>query len=86
MHESGLPGYESVSPQGVVAPAKTPAALVARLNQELVKALNRAETKQRLGELGIEVVANTPEEFAASMKNDIARTSRLIKDAGIRVD
>ena len=86
MSESGLPGYESVSPQGVVAPAKTPAAIVARLNQEMVKALNRADTKQRLGELGIEVVANTPDEYAASMKSDIARTSKLIKDAGIRAE
>ena len=86
MTDSGLPGYESVSPQGVVAPAKTPAAVVARLHQELVKALNRAETKQRLGELGIEVVANTPEEFAVSMKNDTARTAKLIKDAGIRFE
>ena len=84
--DSGLPGYESVSPQGVVAPAKTPTAIIARLNQELVKALNRADTRQRLGDLGIEVVANTPEEFAASMKNDIARTAKLIKDAGIRVE
>jgi len=86
MNDTGLPGYESVSPQGIVAPAKTPASIVARLNQELVKALNRTETKQRLGELGIEVVANTPEEFSASMKNDIARTAKLIKDAGIRVE
>ncbi len=86
MHDSGLPGYESVSPQGVVAPAKTPAVIVARLHQELVKALNRAEVKQRLGELGIEVVANTPDEYLASMKNDIARTTKLIKDAGIRVE
>ena len=84
--DSGLRGYESVSPQGIVAPAKTPAAIIARLNQELVKALNRAETRQRLSDLGIEVVANTPEEFAASMKNDIARTAKLIKDAGIRVE
>ena len=86
MCSSDLRGYESVSPQGIVAPAKTPAAIIARLNQELVRALNRAETRQRLGDLGIEVVANTPEEFAASMKNDIARTVKLIKDAGIRVE
>jgi tripartite-type tricarboxylate transporter receptor subunit TctC len=86
MSESGLPGYESVSPQGIVAPAKTPAAIVARLNQELVKALNRADVKQRLGELGIEVVANTPEEYAASMRRDIDRTAKLIKDAGVRTE
>jgi tripartite-type tricarboxylate transporter receptor subunit TctC len=86
MSESGLPGYESVSPQGIVAPAKTPAAIVARLNQELVKALNRADVKQRLGELGIEVVANTPEEYAASMRRDIDRTAKLVKDAGVRTE
>jgi tripartite-type tricarboxylate transporter receptor subunit TctC len=83
---SGLPGYESVSPQGIVAPAKTPAAIVARLNQELVKALNRADTRQRLGELGIEVVASTPEDYAASMRRDIDRTAKLIKDAGVRTE
>jgi tripartite-type tricarboxylate transporter receptor subunit TctC len=70
----------------VVAPAKTPVAIVTRLNQELVKALNRADTKQRLGDLGIEVIASTPEETLASMKNDIARTAKLIKDAGIRAE
>ncbi len=86
MTDSGLPGYESVSPQGIVAPAKTPAAIVTRLNQELVKALNRADTKQRLAELGIEVVASSPEDYAASMRTDIARTTKLIKDAGIRAE
>ena len=81
-----LPGYEAETLIGIFAPAKTPAVIVARLHQELVKALNRAEVKQRLGELGIEVVANTPDEYLASMKNDIARTTKLIKDAGIRVE
>ncbi len=84
--EAGVAGYDYTSWIGLLAPAKTPAAIVARLHQELVKALNRAETKQRLGELGIEVVTNTPEEFAVSMKNDTVRTAKLIKDAGIRFD
>ena len=48
--------------------------------------MNPREIRQRLGELGIEVVANSADEFAASMKNDIARTAKLIKDAGIRVE
>jgi len=81
---SGLPGYESVSPQGVVAPARTPVAIVTRLNQEFVRALNRPEVKARLNSSGIEIVASSPEEFAASMRSDIARTSKLIKDANIR--
>ena len=84
MAASGLPGYESVSPQGVFAPAKTPAAIVNRLNQEFVRALNRAEVKERLASSGIDVVANSPEAFAASMQADIARTSRLIMDANLR--
>jgi tripartite-type tricarboxylate transporter receptor subunit TctC len=86
MNESGLPGYESVSPQGVVAPAKTPAPIVVRLNQELVKALNGAETKRRLGDLGIEVVANSADEFATTMRRDIERTAKLIRDAGIKAE
>jgi tripartite-type tricarboxylate transporter receptor subunit TctC len=86
MADTGLPGFESVSPQGAVAPARTPPAIVTRLNQELVKALNRAETRQRLGELGIEVVAGSPEEFAASMRRDVERTAKLIRDAAIRID
>ena len=84
MTASGVPGYESVSPQGVFAPAKTPAAIVNRLNQEFVRALNRAEVKERLASSGIEVVGNSPEAFAAGMKADIARISRLITDANLR--
>ena len=84
MAASGLPGYESVSPQGIVAPARTSAAIVARLNREIVQALNKAEVKERLSSSGIEVVGSSPEEFAAKMKADMARTSKLIKDAGIK--
>jgi hypothetical protein len=48
--------------------------------------VRETESRQRPGEFGIEVVANTPDDYAASMRTDIARTSRLIKDAGIRVE
>ena len=81
---SGLPGYETVSPQAVLAPAKTPVTLVNRLHQEIVRVLNRADVKERLFNSGGEAVGNSPEEFAAKMKSDIARTGKLIKDAGIR--
>jgi tripartite-type tricarboxylate transporter receptor subunit TctC len=81
---SGLPGYESVSPQGVFAPAKTLSAIVNRLNQEFVRALNRAEVRERLASSGIDVIGNSPEAFAASMKSDIARTSKLVDDANLR--
>jgi tripartite-type tricarboxylate transporter receptor subunit TctC len=81
-----VPGYESISPQGVVAPAKTPAAIVNRLHQEIVRVLTQADTRQKLLNSGAEVVANSPEEFAAKMKADIARTNKLIKESGIRDD
>ena len=83
---SGLPGYESISPQALVAPAKTPAAIINRLNQEIVRVLNGPELKERLANGGMEVVGNSPEQFAAAMKSDIARVRQLVKDAGIRAE
>lgn len=80
---SGLPGYESTAPAGIYAPAKTPEAIINRLNQEIVRALNRPNTKERLLKVGNEVVGSSPEEFAAFIKFDMARMSKLIKDAGI---
>jgi tripartite-type tricarboxylate transporter receptor subunit TctC len=83
---SGLPGYESVSPQGLFAPAKTPAAIVTRLSQEVARALSGAEVRERLLASGVQVVASTPEAFAAAMRADIERTAKLIKSAGIKGD
>ena len=74
---SGLPGYESISPQALVAPARTPAAIVNRLNQEIVRVLNSPEVKERFANGGMEVVGNSPEQFAAAMKADIARVRKL---------
>ncbi len=83
---SGLPGYEAVSPAGVFAPAKTPASIVARLNAEIVRALNATDAKQKLLGAGIEVVGTTPAELAAMIKADIAKWGKVIRDAGIRAD
>ena len=83
---SGLPGYESVSPIGIFAPAATPPAIVNRLNQQLAAALNRPEIKEKFFSTGSEVVANTPAEFLAEIKADIASLGKVIKDAGIKAD
>ena len=80
---SGLPGYESGSQQGVVAPAKTPAAIIRRLNQEIVRVFNMPDIKQKVFDTGSEPVANSPEEMAAKIKSDLARIGKVIKDAGI---
>ncbi|HYH41338.1 MAG TPA: tripartite tricarboxylate transporter substrate-binding protein [Burkholderiales bacterium] len=83
---SGLPGYESVSPQGLFAPARTPPAIVNRLSQEVARALSGAEVRERLLASGVQVVASTPEAFAAAMRADIDRTAKLIKSANIKAD
>ena len=82
---SGLPGYESETIGGAFVPAKTPAAIINRLNQEIVRALKSADLKEKFLSAGMESVGTTPEEFAAVIKSSIARWGKVIKDAGIRI-
>jgi tripartite-type tricarboxylate transporter receptor subunit TctC len=81
---SGLPGYESVSPFGIFAPAGTPSALVHRLNQEIVAALRKPEVIERLFNTGTESVASSPEQLAATIKSEMAKWGKVIRNAGIR--
>jgi tripartite-type tricarboxylate transporter receptor subunit TctC len=81
---SGLPGYECVGMYGVFAPAKTPAALIDRLNQEIRRVLAKGDIKERFFNVGSDVVGNSPSEFAAIRKADIARVGKVVREAGIR--
>ena len=83
---SGLPGYEAGIMFGLYAPAKTPVSIVTRLNVEAVQVLHRAEVKEKLLNAGVEVVGGRAQEFAAAIKSELARTNKVIKDAGIRED
>lgn len=83
---SGLPGYESGSTLGVFAPAGAPPAIVNFLNREIVQFLNTPETRERFLKAGIEVVGSSPAQFAAAIKTDMARTGKILRDAGIRTD
>jgi tripartite-type tricarboxylate transporter receptor subunit TctC len=78
-----LPGYESVSMLAVFVPARTAARIIHRLNQEILAVLKRPETKDRLFKIGIEVVGSSPQELAATMKADMARMGKVIRDARI---
>ena len=78
---SGLKGYESYGVFGMWAPMGTPAVIVNRLNQEVVKILNTADIKEKLFISGAEIVGNSPEEFSAFIKSDSAISGKLIKDA-----
>ena len=81
---AGLPGYESASTFGILAPANTPPAIITRLNREMTQSLSKADAKERLFLAGVEGVAGTSDEFAAAMKSDMAKWGKLIRDAGIR--
>ncbi len=83
---SGVPGYEAAAMSGVFVPVKTPAALINRLNVEIVKVLRRDDVKERFLATGVETVGSTPEEFAAKIKSEMVRLGKVIKDAGIRED
>jgi tripartite-type tricarboxylate transporter receptor subunit TctC len=83
---TGLKGYSAETIYGVFAPANTPAAIVDRLNQEIVRALGRTEVRERLFSLGIEAVGNSPQAFAAVVKADMAKWGKVIKNAGIHED
>ena len=81
--ESGFPGFEAVSWFGLLAPAGTPAAIVNKLHQDTVKVLAQPEMRARFAQLGLDTVGNTPSELAAIIKADIAKWTKVIKDAGI---
>jgi len=67
------------------APAKTPVAIINRLNQETVRYLNRKDVQERFFGTGAETLGTSPEEFAAAIKADLARWTKVIRDAGIGV-
>jgi tripartite-type tricarboxylate transporter receptor subunit TctC len=81
---SGLPEYEAVLTLGIFAPAKTPAAIINRLNHEFVQILNRPDVKEKFLNAGAETVGSSPGKLAATIKADILKWGKLIKDAGIR--
>ena len=81
---SGVPGYEAGVTNAIFAPAKTPAAIISRLNQEFGRVLNQPAMKEKLLSAGIEVVTGTPEQLTAAVKAEMTVLGKVIKDAGIR--
>jgi tripartite-type tricarboxylate transporter receptor subunit TctC len=84
MAASGLPGFEAVVMTGIYAPLGTPPAIVDRLNQEIVRAINLPAIKEKFSNIGIETVGSSPPELTAAMKTEIARTAKLVKARGLR--
>ena len=84
--EQGLPGFETGSFQGIVGPAGIPRETVARLNGELNRVLNTAETKDRLAKLGTEVRGGTPESFGRWLGTEQAKWAKVVKESGVKFD
>jgi len=84
--ESGVSGYEFISWNAVHVPAATPKAVIGRIHGELVKAVGLPDVKERMFSLGMQVAGSTPDELGALVKSDIAKWSKVIKEAGVRVE
>jgi tripartite-type tricarboxylate transporter receptor subunit TctC len=84
--EAGVPGYQAAEWQGIVVRAGTPAAIITRLNQELVKSLKAPDMNQRFASVGAHAVGSTAQEFAEHIRKERDTWSKVIKAAGIRIE
>jgi tripartite-type tricarboxylate transporter receptor subunit TctC len=84
--DSGVPGYEVTSWNGILAPAGTPPAIVDRLHRAIVGATMQPEVRARLVDEGAEVIGSTPQAFADHIRAELARTGTLVRGAGLRME
>jgi tripartite-type tricarboxylate transporter receptor subunit TctC len=83
---AGLPGFEMSAWQGIVVPAATPREMVAKLNAEVNRAAQNADLRQRLSAQGTEILGGTSEQYAAYIRSELARWSKVARDAGAKVE
>ncbi len=86
MDEAALPGFEAITWHGVVAPAGTPAAVIARLNREIVAILHLPEVVERLSGQGAEALGSTPEEFASYIKSESVKWAKVVRESGAKAE
>jgi len=82
--ESGLKGFEAVAWNGLTAPAKTPREIIMKINADVIKIVNSPELKERLKADGSDPVGNSPEQYAAFLRNEIAKWAKVIKFANVK--
>ncbi len=84
--ESGIAGFEALTWHGIVVPAATPVPVIARINAELNAALATGELKERLATQGVEARGGKPEEFAAFLRAEIPKWTKVVRESGAKVD
>jgi tripartite-type tricarboxylate transporter receptor subunit TctC len=84
MAEAGLPGYETSTWGGILAPAGTPKDIVAKLNAEFNKAIASADVRKKIGDAGIEPGGGTPDDFAKFIASEMTKWAKVAKDAGVQ--
>ncbi len=84
--EAGLPGYETTAWYGIIAPAKTPRPVIMRFNTEVTRAVEHPEVKAGFANQSFENITGTPEQFGAFIKDELVKWSRVVKEAGMRID
>ena len=84
--EAGVPGYEATSWFGMLAPAATPAPVIAKLNAALVKVLAQPETKKKINDQGAEAYSETPAEFAAFIQKESVKWGKVVRESGAIAD
>ena len=84
--EAGVPGYQAAEWGGIVVRAGTPAAVIARLNQEIVKSLKAPDLAQRFAAVGAQAIGSTPEGFAEHIKRERETWAKVIQAAGIKIE
>jgi len=84
--EAGIPGYESIGWFGAVAPAGTPAAVIERLNAEMIAALAVPEIRERVLQAGAEPFTSTPQDFAAMIRDETRKWAQVIKAANVKIN
>jgi len=86
MAEAGFPGLEASATFGLMLPAKTPPAVIARVHAAMKKAISNPATRKQLDEMGYQVVANTPEQFGTYLRDQIATWTKIVKDNNIKAE
>ena len=84
--ESGIKGYSIATWSAVLGPAGMPPDLAARIQRDIARVVNQAETRDRLVGMGVDIIANTPEEFGVFLRAEIVRYAKVIKDAGLKAE